>query len=63
MNKYFDQLGEKLRINYHIIEIIIFGDTVKGTKFIYFSPLNSNERSSHILAIMAQATGEGLWSY
>ena len=27
MNKYFDQSGEKPGINYHIIEIIIFGDT------------------------------------
>ena len=28
MNKNFGQSGEKPRINYHIIEIIIFGDTV-----------------------------------
>ena len=34
MNKYFDQLGEKPGINYHIIEIIIFGDTVKAKSSI-----------------------------
>ena len=34
MNKYFDQLGEKLRINYHIIEIIIFGDTVRTERLL-----------------------------
>lgn len=33
MNKNFGQSGEKPRINYHIIEIIIFGDTVKSATF------------------------------
>ncbi len=28
MNKYLDQTGEKPRINYSIIDIIIFGDAV-----------------------------------
>ena len=34
MNKNFGQSGEKPRINYHIIEIIIFGDTDKTAKLI-----------------------------
>ena len=33
MNKNFGQSGEKPRINYHIIEIIIFGDTVYPVPF------------------------------
>ena len=28
MNKNFGKSGEKPEINYHIVEIIIFGDTV-----------------------------------
>jgi len=34
MNKYLDQNGEKPRINYSIIEIIIFGDTVCEVRFL-----------------------------
>ncbi len=33
MNKNFGQSGEKPRINYHIIEIIIFGDTAQSQLF------------------------------
>ena len=40
MNKNFGQSGEKPRINYHIIEIIIFGDTDKHL-FPYPSEINS----------------------